>query len=229
MQTPDPLYDVVIIGGGPGGMTAGLYAKRAALKAALFEKAVPGGQVAITKGVENYPGFENITGFDLSDKVLKHAQSYGLEVFQQEVVGIEPGSRSHRVRLANGTTIETISVILATGGNARRLGVPGETEYFGKGVSYCATCDGFFFRDRTVVVVGGGDSAVEEALYLAKIASKVYIVHRRDDFRASKILRQRALDSPVIEIIWNTAITEIKADGAGVNAVSLQNLQTGAQ
>jgi thioredoxin reductase (NADPH) len=222
-------YDLIIVGGGPGGLTAGLYAKRAALNAVLIEKGVPGGQVAITKGVENYPGFEDITGLDLSEKLLRHAQSYGLEVLQQEVTAVEPGSQNHVVRLANGDSLGAHAVILATGGNARKLGVPGETEYFGKGVSYCATCDGFFFRDKTVVVVGGGDSAVEEALYLSKLVRKIYIVHRRDSFRASRILQERAMKDPKIEIIWNTTITEIKADEAGVDAVTLQNIQTGAQ
>jgi len=222
-------YDLIIVGGGPGGLTAGLYARRAAIRTILVEKAIPGGQVAITKGVENYPGFEDITGFDLSDKLLHHAQSYGLEVLREEVVAIEPGADRHLVRLANGDTMRAHALILATGGNARKLGVPGETENFGRGVSYCATCDGFFFRDRTVVVVGGGDSAVEEALYLSKLVRKIFIVHRRGSFKASKILQQRAMADPKIDIIWNTAVKEIKADGMGVSAVSLEDLQTGAQ
>lgn len=229
MASSSDFYDLIIVGGGPGGLTAGLYAKRAVLNTILIEKGVPGGQVAITKGVENYPGIEDITGFDLSDKLLRHAQSYGLEVLRQEVTAVEPGSEYHVVRLANGDSLKAHAVILATGGNARKLGVPGETEYFGKGVSYCATCDGFFFRDKVVAVVGGGDSAVEEALYLSKLVRKIYLVHRRDSFRASRILQERAMNDPKIEIIWNTTITEIKADESGVNAVTLQNTQTGAQ
>jgi len=221
------LYDVVIVGGGPGGLTAGIYAMRAALKTILVEKAVAGGQVALSDGVENYPGFESIKGYELSQKFLQHAQSYGIEFVQEEVVGVEPGLDFHTVKLADGNVLKTHTVILATGGSPRKLEVPGEDEYYGKGVSYCGVCDGFFFRDKTVVVVGGGDTAAEEALYLAKLAKQVYLVHRRDALRASMILQQRVKDECKIEVLWNTIVTEIKADDAGVNAVSLQDTQTG--
>jgi len=223
------LYDVVIVGGGPGGLTAGIYAMRAALKTILVEKAVAGGQVAMSDGVENYPGFESITGYELSQKFLQHAQSYGIEFVQEEVVAVEPGLDFHSVKLANGRTLKTHTVILATGGSPRKLGVPGEDEYYGKGVSYCGVCDGFFFRDKTVVVVGGGDTAAEEALYLAKLAKQVYLVHRRDALRASMILQQRVKDECKIEILWNTIVAEIKANDQGVNAVSLKDVQTGEQ
>jgi len=223
------LYDVVIVGGGPGGLTAGIYAMRAALKTILVEKAVAGGQVALSDGVENYPGFESITGYELSQKFLQHAQSYGMEFVQEEVVAVEPGLDFHSVKLANGSVLKTHTVILATGGSPRKLGVPGEDEYYGKGVSYCGVCDGFFFRDKTVVVVGGGDTAAEEALYLAKLAKQVYLVHRRDALRASMILQQRVKDECKIEILWNTVVTEIKANDQGVNSVSLQDTQTGEQ
>jgi thioredoxin reductase (NADPH) len=222
-------YDVVIIGGGPGGLTAGIYAMRAALKTILVEKAVAGGQVAMSDGVENYPGFESITGYELSQKFLQHAQSYDIEFVQEEVVAVEPGLDFHSVKLANGSVLKTHTVILATGGSPRKLGVPGEDEYYGKGVSYCGVCDGFFFRDKTVVVAGGGDTAAEEALYLAKLAKQVYLVHRRDALRASMILQQRVKDECKIEILWNTVVTEIKANEEGVNAVSLQDTQTGEQ
>jgi thioredoxin reductase (NADPH) len=223
------LYDVVIVGGGPGGLTAGIYAMRAALKTILVEKAVAGGQVALSDGVENYPGFESITGYELSQKFLQHAQSYGMEFVQEEVVAVEPGLDFHSVKLANGSVLKTHTAILATGGSPRKLGVPGEDEYYGKGVSYCGVCDGFFFRDKTVVVAGGGDTAAEEALYLAKLAKQVYLVHRRDALRASMILQQRVKDECKIEILWNTIVTEIKANDEGVNAVSLQDTQTGEQ
>jgi thioredoxin reductase (NADPH) len=223
------LYDVVIVGGGPGGLTAGIYAMRAALKTILVEKAVAGGQVALSDGVENYPGFESITGYELSQKFLQHAQSYGMEFVQEEVVAVEPGLDFHSVKLANGSVLKTHTVILATGGSPRKLGVPGEDEYYGKGVSYCGVCDGFFFRDKTVVVAGGGDTAAEEALYLAKLAKQVYLVHRRYALRASMILQQRVKDECKIEILWNTIVTEIKANDEGVNAVSLQDTQTGEQ
>ena len=222
------VYDLVIVGGGPGGLSAGIYAMRAALKTVLIEKGLPGGQINLTESVENYPGFENISGFDLSQKFLQHAKSYGLEVRQEEVAAVEPGLEFHSVRLANGELLNTQAVILATGGSPRKLGVPGELEYYGKGVSYCATCDGFFFRDKTVVVVGGGDTALEEALYLAKITRQVYLAHRRDAFRASRILQQRVLAEGKIDVLWNTVVTEIKANDQGVHAVALQDTQTGA-
>ena len=221
------LYDVVIVGGGPGGLSAGIYAMRAALKTILIEKGAVGGQVTISDAVENYPGFEHITGYELSQKFLQHAQSYGMEIVQEEVVAVEPGLDFHTVRLANGDTLKTRTVLLATGGSPRKLDVPGEDEYYGKGVSYCGVCDGFFFRDKIVVVVGGGDTAAEEALYLAKLAKHVYLVHRRDALRASMILQQRVKDECKIEILWNSIVTEIKANDEGVNAVDLQDTQTG--
>lgn len=223
------LYDVVIVGGGPGGLSAGIYAMRAALETILIEKGAAGGQVAISDAVENYPGFEHITGYELSQKFLQHAQSYGMEIVQEEVVAVEPGLDFHTVRLANGDILKTHTVILATGGSPRKLDIPGEDEYYGKGVSYCGVCDGFFFREKTVVVVGGGDTAAEEALYLAKLAKHVYLVHRRDALRASMILQQRVKDECKIEILWNSVVTEIKANEEGVNAVDLQDTQTGEQ
>jgi thioredoxin reductase (NADPH) len=216
------IFDLIIVGGGPGGLTAGLYAMRAALKTLLIEKALPGGQINLTESVENYPGFENISGFDLSQKFAQHAQSYGLEVRQEEVTAVDPGLDYHSVRLANGKVLATHAVILATGGSPRKLDIPGEMEYYGKGVSYCATCDGFFFRDKSVVVVGGG----EEALYLAKITRRVYLAHRRDAFRASRILQERVMAECKIDILWNTIVTEVKADDEGVAAVALRDTQT---
>ncbi|MFA4903257.1 MAG: thioredoxin-disulfide reductase [Desulfobaccales bacterium] len=222
------VYDLIIVGGGPGGLTAGLYAMRAALKTVLVEKGLPGGQINLTESVENYPGFENISGFDLSQKFLQHARSYGLEIRQEEVAEVEPGLEYHTVRLTNGAQLNTHAVILATGGSPRKLNVPGEMEYYGRGVSYCATCDGFFFRDKTVTVVGGGDTALEEALYLAKITRQVYLAHRRDAFRASRILQQRVMAEGKIDVLWNTVVTEIKANDQGVAAVALKDTQTGA-
>lgn len=220
-------YEVIIVGGGPAGLAAGLYCKRAALKTVLFEKGLLGGQIAISKDVENYPGVEGITGFDLAEKMVHHARSFGLEVIPEAVAEVIAGSERHSVRLVNGDLFETTSLILAAGGSVRKLGIPGETEYLGSGVSYCATCDGFFFRDKTVVVVGGGDTAVEEALYLSKIAAKVYAVHRGGVLRASKILQDRLFSEPRIEVIWNTVITEIRGDGKTVGSVSFENTETG--
>lgn len=221
------LYDLVIIGGGPGGLSAAIYAMRAALKTVLVEKGVTGGQVTMSDEVENYPGFTHISGAELSMKFTQHAQSYDLETISQEVTELDPGLDYHTVRLANGQALKSHAVVLATGGSPRKLDVPGEREFYGKGVSYCATCDGFFFRGKTVVVVGGGDSAAEEALYLAKLCKKVYIAHRRDELRASKILQQRIFNDCNIEMLWNTVVTEIKAGADGVEQVSLKDTQTG--
>lgn len=226
-MSEDVFYDLIVVGGGPGGLTAGMYAMRAALKTVLLERGMPGGQMALTKGVENYPGFIEIGGFELSDKFFQHAKAYGLEVIQQEVVAVDPGIDFHAIRLADGRELKAHAVILAAGGSARRLNVPGESDNFGKGVSYCATCDGFFFRDKVVVVVGGGDTALEDALYLSKITKQVYLVHRRDAFRGSRILQQRVLGDCGIQVLWNTVVTEIKANAQGVCAVSLKDTKTG--
>ncbi len=223
------LYDVIIIGGGPGGLTAGIYAKRAAMNAVLIEKGVPGGQIINSDEVENYPGFEHISGAELGMKLSQHAANYELEVLGREVKTITPGSESHVVELDDGSRLEAYALILGTGGNPRKLNIPGENEFYGKGVSYCAVCDGFFFRGKTVVVVGGGDSATEEALYLSRICEKVYIAHRRDALRAGMLLQQRVFDECKIEMLWNTVLTEIKANRDGVYAVGLQDTQTEAQ
>ncbi len=223
------IYDLIIVGGGPGGLSAGIYAMRAALKTVLIEMTVPGGQITLSDEVENYPGFESIAGAELSQKFLQHAQSLGLEILSQEVTAIEPGLEYHSVCLGNGARLKTHAVVLGSGGTPRKLGIEGEDENYGKGVSYCAVCDGFFFRNKTVVVVGGGDSATEEALYLAKLAKKVYIAHRRDTFRASMLLQERVKGECKIEVLWNTVLAAIHAGEDGVQAVALQDTQTGDQ
>jgi thioredoxin reductase (NADPH) len=227
IMTVKGTYEVIIVGGGPAGLTAGLYCKRAALKTVLLERGLLGGQLAISKEVENYPGVENITGFDLAEKMVRHASSFGLSIIQQEVEAITPGIDTHSILLANGDRLDAVALILSAGGSVRKLGVPGEAEYLGTGVSYCATCDGYFFKDKTVLVVGGGDTAAEEALFLSRLARKVYLVHRKNELRASKILRSRVMAEPRIEIIWNTVITEIKGADGAVKAVSLENSETG--
>ena len=182
--------------------------------------------MTLTDEVENYPGIVNISGYDLSQKFLDHAKSYNLEILSQEAKGLEPGLEWHTVVLNGDERLKSHSVILASGGLPRKLNIPGEDEFYGKGVSYCAVCDGFFFRNKTVVVVGGGDTAAEEALYLSKLAQKVYLVHRRDALRAGMILQQRVKADKKIEIIWDTVVTAIKDSQGLVSAVDLQNTQT---
>lgn len=220
------IYDLVIVGGGPGGLSAGIYAMRAALKTILIERGAPGGQVNNSDSVENWPGDEHIGGAELAMKFSLHAQSYGLEIRSDEVVGLEPGLDFHTVQFSDGSVLRSHAIILATGGNPRKLNIPGEDELYGKGVSYCAVCDGFFFRNKTVVVIGGGDTAAEESLYLAKLAKQVYIVHRRDTLRAGALLQQRVKAECNIEILWNSVPTAIKADDSGVRAVDLKDTQS---
>ena len=221
------VYDLIIIGGGPGGLTAGIYAMRAALKTVLIEVGLPGGQMNNSDSVENWPGDEHIGGAELAIKFSQHAKSYGLEVISEGVVALEPGLDFHTVKLASGDSLQAHAVILATGGQPRKLNIPGEEEQYGQGVSYCAVCDGFFFKDKTVVVVGGGDTAVEESLYLAKIVKQLYIVHRRDALRASALLQQRVKAECKIEILWNSVVTKINANDNGVCGVDLRNTQSG--
>ncbi|WP_245578277.1 thioredoxin-disulfide reductase [Desulfomicrobium escambiense] len=221
------MYDLVIVGGGPAGLSAGIYAMRAAMNAVLVEKGMPGGQVALTKDVENYPGIEEVGGFELCEKFLNHAKRYNLEIRENEVARVEPGVDFHEVVLTDGTRLDTHAVILAAGGSARKLGVPGEMEQYGKGVSYCATCDGFFFRGKTVVVVGGGDTALEDALYLSKICKKVYLVHRREEFRGSRILQQRVFAEPRITLVLSSVLTNIAGNDQGVTGVTVQHVESG--
>ncbi len=222
-------YDCIIIGGGPGGLSAAIYALRASMRTVLIERAVTGGQVTLSDEVENYPALGSLNGADLAQKFLQHAQDYNLEIVSQEVAELEPGLENHTVRMGDGETLKAHSVIIATGGSPRKLMVPGEDELYGKGVSYCAVCDGFFFRNKNVVVVGGGDSAAEESLYLAKLARKVHLIHRRDKLRASMILQQRLFADPKIEVLWNTTVNEILSEGNDVAAVTLGDTQNGAK
>ncbi|MFZ5775612.1 MAG: thioredoxin-disulfide reductase [Thermodesulfobacteriota bacterium] len=228
-MTAPAIHDLVIIGGGPGGYTAGIYARRAALDTVLLEKGIPGGQLNNTGEVENWPGTKLISGAELAIQFSEHAASYDLAVVNAAAAVIEPGPDHHRVHLDDGKTLSCHAVILGTGGSPRKLGIPGEDAYYGKGVSYCAVCDGFFFRNKTVVVVGGGDAALEESLYLAKLAKQVYIAHRRDAFRAGMILQKRVLAEPKITVLWNTVLTEVLADPQGVNAVATRDTVNGSE
>jgi thioredoxin reductase (NADPH) len=223
------IYDLIIVGGGPGGFSAGIYAMRAALKTVLIEKGAPGGQMTLSGEVENYPGIERIGGPELSMQFHQHALSYGLEMVVSEVKEVEPGLGYHSVHLDDGSVLKAYAVILGTGGSSHKLNIPGEAEYYGQGVSYCAVCDGFFFRNKTVVVIGGGDSAAEESLYLAKLAKQVYMVHRRDALRASKILQQRIKAECKIEMVWDSVPVAINANEQGVSSIELKNVKTGQQ
>ncbi|KMZ44074.1 MULTISPECIES: thioredoxin-disulfide reductase [Bacillales] len=221
------VYDVVIAGAGPAGMTAAVYTSRANMSTLMLERGIPGGQMANTEDIENYPGFTSILGPDLSTKMFEHAQQFGAEYAYGEIKEIRDEEPYKRV-ITGDKEYLTKSVIVATGAEHRLLGVQGEKELSGRGVSYCAVCDGAFFRNKELVVVGGGDSAVEEAVFLTRFASKVTIVHRRDQFRAQKILQKRAFDNEKIEVIWDTELKEIRGEGK-VQAVLLQNTKTGEQ
>jgi thioredoxin reductase (NADPH) len=219
-------YDIVIVGGGPGGLTAGLYGARAERKTIVLEKLTPGGQIANTDEIEDYPGFEKISGVELAMKMTEHAKAFGLEVATEEVVEIYVDGDDRVVRCASGDTYRAKAVILSTGGSPVKLGVPGEREYTGRGVSYCAICDGAFFKGQVIAVVGGGDAAVEEATFLTKFASKVYIIHRRDALRAARIIQSRAFNNEKIEIIWDTIVESINGDGTRVTDLLLKNVKT---
>jgi thioredoxin reductase (NADPH) len=219
-------YDLVIIGGGPAGLTAGLYAARARLNVILIEKIVPGGQVIISDLIENYPGFpEGISGPDLVQRMTDQVKRFDLNIENNEVIAIDLSNPVKKITL-NDRTITTHTIIIATGASPKKLGVPGEDTFFGKGISSCATCDGPFFRDSVVAAVGGGDTAVQESLFLTKFVKKLYLVHRRDRLRAEAILQERALASDKIEFIWNSVLTCINGL-SHVENISVQNVKTG--
>jgi thioredoxin reductase (NADPH) len=224
-----PVENVIIIGSGPSGFTAGLYAARANLSPLLITGNDYGGQVSITYEVENYPGFpESLSGPELVEKMKIQAEKFGTRVEFDYVDEIVTDQHPFLVRTASGKEYPTKSIIVCTGARPRFLEVPGEKEHTGRGVSYCATCDGFFFRGKDVVVVGGGDSAVEEALFLTKFATRVRVIHRRDQLRASKILQDRAFSNEKLEFIWNTVVNEISGDADGkVTGITIQNTVTG--
>ena len=219
-------YDLVIIGGGPAGLTAGLYASRARLNVILLEKVMPGGQVVTTDWVENYPGFpEGISGPDLVQKMTAQVQKFDLKIETNAVVSMDLSEPIKKITLSD-RVITTHAIIIASGASPKKLGVPGEDTFYGKGVSACATCDGPFFKDSVVAAVGGGDTAVQESLFLTKFAKKVYLIHRRDQLRAEAILQERALANEKIEFLWDSVLTGIKGL-TDVEKISVQNLKTG--
>lgn len=221
-------YDLVIIGGGPAGLTAGLYAARARMNAILFEKIVPGGQILVTDWVENYPGFpEGLTGAELVQRMTDQAKRFDLKIESNEVRALDFSEPVKKITMGD-REITTHTVIIASGASPRKLGIPGEDKFYGKGVSFCGTCDGPFFKDRVVAAVGGGDTAVQESQYLTKFAKKVYLIHRRDKLRAAKILQERAFANDKIEIVWDSVVTAIEGANDLENVV-LRNVKTNAE
>ncbi|WP_135612621.1 thioredoxin-disulfide reductase [Methanococcoides sp. AM1] len=218
------VYDLIIVGGGPGGLSAGIYAVRYGLNTLVLEKGFVSGQISTTGEVENYPGFPSISGMDLMDKFSEHAKAAGVVVESREILGIR-SEGDRKIISTDSGDLETLSVIIATGANPRHLGVPGEDEFRGKGVSYCATCDGPFFKGRNVIVVGGGESALTDVLILSNIAASACVVHRRDKLRASQILQDRAFGKSNIEFSWNTVLEEIIGDSV-VREVVLRDTVT---
>jgi len=224
----EKVYDVIIIGAGPAGMTAAVYTSRANLSTLMLERGVPGGQMANTEEVENYPGYDHILGPELASKMFEHAKKFGAEYAYGDVKEVIDGEQYKTVVTSN-QQYKARSIIIATGAEYKKLGVPGEKELGGRGVSYCAVCDGAFFKGKELVVVGGGDSAVEEGVYLTRFASKVTIVHRRDQLRAQKILQQRAFANEKIDFIWNHTVKQIHEKDGRVGSVTLVHTQTGEE
>ncbi|MDL1967783.1 MAG: thioredoxin-disulfide reductase [Deltaproteobacteria bacterium] len=219
-------YELVIIGGGPAGLTAGLYAARARLNVILIEKVMPGGQVLTTDWIENYPGFpEGISGPDLIQKMTEQVKKFDLNIESNEVISLDLSEPVKKIKLSD-RTITSHTIIIATGASPKKLGIPGEDVFFGKGLSTCATCDAPFFKDKRVAAVGGGDTAVQESIFLTKFAKKVYLIHRRDQLRATKILQERAFANDKIEFVWDSVLTSI--DGlANVEKITAKNVKTG--
>lgn len=224
------MRELIIIGSGPAGYTAAIYAARALLNPLMIASSVePGGELMKTTDVDNYPGFPNgLLGPDLMASFQAQAERFGTEILFDDVVEVDLTGDVKIVKTGNGDTFEAKAVIISTGAAYRELGLPKEKELSGHGVSWCATCDGFFFRDKVIAVVGGGDSAIEEATFLTKFASKVYLIHRRDSFRASKIMQEKAFNNPKIEVIWNSAIAELKGEKS-LEGIVLEDTQTGAK
>ncbi|WP_270623436.1 thioredoxin-disulfide reductase [Streptococcus sanguinis] len=220
------MYDTIIIGAGPAGMTAALYAARSNLKVALLERGIPGGQMNNTADIENYPGYANISGPELAEKMFEPLENLGVEHLFGLVEKIEDRGDFKEI-ITEDESFETKTVIIASGANHRHLGVPGEEDYNSRGVSYCAVCDGAFFRDEDLLVVGGGDSAVEEAIFLTRFAKSVTIVHRRDELRAQKVLQDRAFANEKIRFVWDSVVESIHGDERKVTGVTFKNVKTG--
>ena len=224
----EKIYDVIIIGAGPAGMTAAVYTSRANLSTLMIERGIPGGQMANTEEVENYPGFDTILGPELSTKMFDHAKKFGAEYAYGDVAEIVDGDEYKTIK-AGSKEYKTRSIIITTGAEYKKMGVPGEKELGGRGVSYCAVCDGAFFKQKNLIVVGGGDSAVEEGVYLTRFANKVTIVHRRDKLRAQKILQDRAFANEKIDVIWNHTVKQINEKDGKVGSATLVSTVDGSE
>lgn len=223
MQTD---YELVIIGGGPAGLTAGIYAARARMNVVLYEKAAPGGQVIVSDWIENYPGFpDGISGYDLGEKMHNQAKNLGLTIESEDVTAIEVDRERKIIHLGKNRKVITKAVIIASGASPKKLNV-GESKFMGKGVSFCATCDGPFFKNKTVVAVGGGDTAVQESIFLTRFVKKLYLVHRRDELRAAKILQERAFKNDKIEFVWDSVVSGMEGFFS-VETVKVKNIKTG--
>ncbi len=227
-MTEEKIYDVIIIGAGPAGMTAAVYTSRANLSTLMIERGMPGGQMANTEEVENYPGFETILGPELSTKMFDHAKKFGAEYAYGDVKEIIDGEE-YKTIIAGSKEYKARSIIISSGAEYKKIGVPGEKELGGRGVSYCAVCDGAFFKNKELFVIGGGDSAVEEGVYLTRFASKVTIVHRRDQLRAQKILQDRAFANEKIDFIWNATLKQINEKDGKVGSVTLVSTIDGTE
>ena len=221
-------FDLIIVGAGPAGLCAALYAGRGMLKAVVLERGLAGGELLNTEWIDDYPGFEHVLGRELAQKMEEHALKFGADVRRETVESIVRRSDGiFEVATADGNQYEAPAVILTAGGTPTKLDVPGEVEFAGRGVSYCAVCDGAFFKGETIAVVGGGDAAVEEADYLTRYATKVYVIHRRDQFRASRILQERLFANPKVEVIWNKRVRELVGGPAGLTSLELEDTVTG--
>ncbi|MFC5602417.1 thioredoxin-disulfide reductase [Sporosarcina koreensis] len=227
-MTTEKIYDVIIVGAGPAGMTAAVYTSRGSLSTLMLERGIPGGQMANTEEIENYPGFETILGPDLSTKMFEHAKAFGAEYAYGDVTEIIDEGNFKTIKAGN-KEYKARAIIISTGAEYRKMGVPGEQELTGRGVSYCAVCDGAFFKKKEIVVIGGGDSAVEEGAYLTRFADKVTIIHRRDELRAQKILQDRAFANEKINFIWNSTVKQVNEKDGKIGSITLVNTKDGTE
>jgi thioredoxin reductase (NADPH) len=227
-MSTEKIYDVVIVGAGPAGLTAAVYTSRGNLSTLMLERGAPGGQMATTEDIENYPGFDHILGPDLSTKMFDHARKFGADYAYGDVTDIVDGEE-YKTIFVGQKEYKARTIIISTGAEYKKMGIPGEEELTGRGVSYCAVCDGAFFRGKEIIVVGGGDSAVEEGAYLTRFADKVTVIHRRDELRAQKILQDRAFANEKMEFIWNSTVKEVNEKDGKIGSVTLLSTEDGSE